>query len=117
MENNHIVSDPLTEHPLVIKKERVVSLQGCLKSFSKEQLVFLAKNSISEDESFFSYAKERLVSALNAAIRKRISYAFRYLPLYTYAFFLVLGMESEDNAAAGDDIIKKLLKKFPSKFE
>ena len=117
MENNHIVSDPLTEHPLVIKKERAVSLQGCLKSFSKEQLVFLAKNSISEDESFFSYAKERLVSALNAAIRKRISYAFRYLPLYTYAFFLVLGMESEDNAAAGDDIIKKLLKKFPSKFE
>lgn len=111
MENNHIAAVSIAEHPLIIKKERAASLEGCLKAFSKDQLLFLAENLLFEDKSLLTYTKERLVSVLNAAVRKRISYAFKYLPPQMSAFFLALAQGSEDDIAAGEEAVKKVFKK------
>ena len=55
MGDDHICAMPIAEHPLIIKKERTAFLEGCLKAFSKDQLLFLAENLISEDPAFFNY--------------------------------------------------------------
>ena len=111
MGDDHICAMPIAEHPLIIKKERTAFLEGCLKAFLKDQLLFLAENLISEDPAFFTYTKEKLVSALGAAIRKRISYAFKYLPPQASAFFLALASENEDDIAASEETVKKIFTK------
>ena len=91
----------MSEHPLIIKKECAHSLFDCLNALSKKQLFIIAGQVMQPPFDVQRYTKAALIPILQAEIRKRMLYAFKYFYPFVSVFFIGFAFKERR-----DDIIK-----------